>query len=152
MVDKKLELIALGEGRWTEAAREIIWGNWGVEDQAEYYGIRIADAVVLGRTTLDRVSDRLAMASLLHDEAITLAGGDILSLGGDDLMEAMARRLSYRSFREGKRRVKNEERLQLHKIGYNRRVRILQAQSAGLGRSEARDLHLDNMWYDEGES
>lgn len=151
MIDRQLNLTVLGEGRWTEATHEIVAGNWGIEDQATYYGIRIADAVVLGRTTLARVSDRLAMASLLDDEAVTLSGGDILSLSGDNLLEAMARRLSYRSFREGKRRVKDDNHFRRHKLNYDGRIRRLHAQASGLGRLEARDLNLDDIWYDEGE-
>jgi len=115
--------------------------------------VRIADAVVVGRTSPERVSQHLGEASELHREALEVSNGDIDSLNTDDWTEALGRAMAYLSLRNGKNRVRTENHRRRHLANYQARVAMLHSTAnIGLGRLEARDLGLDDLWYDMEES
>lgn len=151
--ERLLNDVVSHEERWAETLTGIIQDQWSFKEQVEYFGIRIADAVVLGRTSLERVSRQLSDASGLWQEAILASDGNIASLREEDSAEALARELAYSCLRNGKNQVKDERRRRLHLAGYQARVSLLNSMAnTGLGRLEARDLGLDNLWYDKEES
>lgn len=151
----QLELIVSYDERWNEAVHGALLLGWDWREQVEYWGVRIADAVVVGRTTLERVSQQLSDASRLHREAqgLVYMSGGLENLATDDWAEAIVRAMKYQSFRDGKNRVKTERHYRRHLAQYQGRVTMLHSMAnTGLGRLERRDLGLDDLWYDEGES
>jgi hypothetical protein len=150
--NRLLKDVANRDERWREAAEGIVEAGWGLDDQGEYWGVRIADAVVLERTSLDRVSQQLSIASYWHEQVAEATGGVLESLRGGDCDEALARRVAYVSLRRGKNRVRTEAHHRRHLADYEGRISLLHATAnMGLGHLEARDLGLDNLWYDMGE-
>jgi hypothetical protein len=154
MTTNRLERITSYDDRWNEAVHGVLIYGWGWNTQVDYWGVRIADAVVVGRTNLDRVSQQLSDASTLYREALEISEevGGLDSLGTDDWAEALVRAMAYQSLRSGKNRVRTDNHRKHHLAAYQGRVSLLHSgANIGLGRLERRDLGLDDLWYDKEE-
>lgn len=153
MEDHKLELIVSHEERWNKIALNAMNDGINFRDEAAYWGIRIADAFVVGRMSFDRLIERAGRYTALFVEVDQISNDGFENLGPDDWGEAVVRQMAFLSFEDGLNRVIGESHHQAHLDNYRQRRRLLNSPvNIGLGRLEARDLHLDNMWYDEGES
>lgn len=129
--------------RWSEAAAELSWEGWDVAMQAEYYGLRIADAAARGELAVSDLRDFVTWANDLDRDAVEVSGGDIEVLDGADYREALARRIAHHSGRTALQLVHTSDRLDTHRIQYRRRVaRLHDSRNVGLFRLEAHDLGL----------
>ncbi|HTB48647.1 MAG TPA: hypothetical protein VK712_01045 [Verrucomicrobiae bacterium] len=150
--NRLLRDVANRDERWREAAEGIVNVGWGLAEQRDYWGIRIADAVILERTSLGRVSQQLDEASYFHQQVLGVTSGILESLRGEDCDEALVRRVAYVCLRNGKNRVRTEKHRRRHLANYQGRVSLLRSTAnIGLGCLEPRDLSLDDLWYDKEE-
>jgi hypothetical protein len=124
---RQLEGKAMTQTLWAEAAAETICGEWSVEEQADYYGAGLADAVVAGMMPIKNLRRLVRDLNELDRQAVEGADGDLDSLPTEDYFEATARRIGHHSARTALSFVKTER----HCNSY--------AVCAAMGRRELKD-------------
>jgi hypothetical protein len=134
---------AVLDERWSEAAHDLLREDWEVQAQADHYGLKIADSVVLGQLAVGNLREFVAWANDLDRQAVEVSDGDIANLHGADHVEATARRIAHHSGRTALSFVGSVADLKTHAIHYRQRVHRLRAEdNIGLFRLEAKDLDL----------
>jgi hypothetical protein len=123
----QLEGKAMAQTLWAEAAAETICGEWSVEEQADYYGTGLADAVVAGMMPIKDLRLLVRDLNELDRQVVEGTDGDLESLSTEDYFEATARRIGHHSARTALSLVKTER----HCNSY--------AVCAAMGRCELKD-------------
>lgn len=116
--ERLLEDAAMNQEIWSEATAEMFEDGWTSREQADYYGVAFADAVLIGGLALEELKAMATAANRLEKEAMEQAAGDIENLGDDDYIEAVARRIAHQSLRSAFDMVKTRDLLKRHQWGY----------------------------------
>ena len=110
MQERKLEDIAVSNGVWHEASREMLANGWGIKEQSDHYALDIAKSVVRGAWELENLRDEVSALNDLDAQAVEIAEGNIANLNTDDFKEAVARRIGHHATRTALRYVRTNNR------------------------------------------
>lgn len=114
---------------WSEATAEMFEGEWSTREQADYYGVAFADAVLTGALTVDELKSMACEANQWERDSMKQADGDMENLADSaDYIEATARRIAHQSLRSAFNMVKTRELFSTHREDYLYRDDIPRAE------------------------
>lgn len=123
--ERQLTDIALGQELWAEATFEMLQEGWDVAEQAEFYGMALAEAVLRHELDINDLRTMVDEANELDKEAVEASGGDIENLRDADYFEASARRIGHHAAKFGYQLTKSEERRYIQGLRYVRRMSLI---------------------------
>ena len=106
---------------WAEAAAATLAGEWEIDEQIDYYGTALADAVVTGEMKIADLRAASNEMNALDRGAVEMSEGDIENLADADYFEAVARRLGNQTTKFALSKVRSEQRRRKHAKGYTQR-------------------------------
>ncbi len=80
--------------RWADAARDVVVWGWDIDDQAQHHSWQLRREV-----TREELRGGVVWANALDREAFERSGGDLATLGSEDHLEAIARRIAHHAGR-----------------------------------------------------
>ncbi|HEX4774798.1 MAG TPA: hypothetical protein VH234_04745 [Candidatus Saccharimonadales bacterium] len=127
--ERQLNDEVMMDRRWGHQTQNIFNNQLDPDEISDQEAMRIADLVILGRVSVEAVHANADYYNELDRKAIEAAGGDIENFRdyGDiaDYIEANAIRLAHHAYRAAYRRIKTYDGRFLHRIDYEKRMRVL---------------------------
>lgn len=145
--ERQLIDLAFMDELWGEAAIEMLKEDWDTRDQADFYGLGLADAVAMGDMSIDALRSLSIHMNILDKEVVEKSEGDLERLGDADYFEAIARRIGNQATSSALEMVKSKDLRRSHLRDYMRRLGLpwdfgRNASMPGMGRQEGRDRWL----------